>query len=51
MKMQAAAGKMHLTDAANVEALFCIIRSIPSPKAEPFPYSLYKTVVKMSQIY
>jgi len=42
MKMQAADGKMRLTDAANVEALFCIIRSIPSPKAEPFKRWLAK---------
>ena len=36
LKMKAADGKMRLTDVANVEQLFRIIQSIPSPKAEPF---------------
>ena len=35
-KMQASDGKMRITDCANVQALFRIIQSIPSPKAEPF---------------
>lgn len=35
-KLQASDGKMRLTDCANVQALFRIIQSIPSPKAEPF---------------
>ncbi len=35
-KMPAADGKMRLTDMADTEALFRIIQSIPSPKAEPF---------------
>ena len=35
-KMSATDGKMRETDAANVKALFRIIQSIPSPKAEPF---------------
>jgi hypothetical protein len=34
--MQAADGKFYLTDAADTEAMFRIIQSIPSPKAEPF---------------
>ena len=34
--MQAADGKMRLTDVADTEQLFRIIQSIPSPKAEPF---------------
>ena len=34
--MRAADGKMRLTDVADVEQLFRIIQSIPSPKAEPF---------------
>jgi hypothetical protein len=29
-------GKMRLTDVADVEQLFRLIQSIPSPKAEPF---------------
>lgn len=36
LKMQASDGKMRLTDVANVEQLFRLIQSIPSPKAEPF---------------
>ncbi len=36
LKMQAADGKMRLTDVANTEQLFRLIQSIPSPKAEPF---------------
>jgi hypothetical protein len=36
LKMQAPDGKMRLTDAADVEQLFRLIQSIPSPKAEPF---------------
>ena len=35
-KMNAADGKMRLTDVADQEQLFRIIQSIPSPKAEPF---------------
>lgn len=34
--MQASDGKMRLTDVADVEQLFRLIQSIPSPKAEPF---------------
>lgn len=34
--MPAADGKMRLTDMADTEAMFRIIQSIPSPKAEPF---------------
>lgn len=34
--MKAPDGKMRKTDTANVEAVFRIIQSIPSPKAEPF---------------
>ncbi|NLW82888.1 MAG: phage antirepressor protein [Phycisphaerae bacterium] len=36
LKMQANDGKMRLMDCADAEALFRIIQSIPSPKAEPF---------------
>ena len=36
LKMQAADGKMRVTDVADVEQLFRLIQSIPSPKAEPF---------------
>lgn len=35
-KLRAADGKMRLTDVADIEQLFRIIQSIPSPKAEPF---------------
>ena len=36
LKMQAADGKLRLTDVATAEQMFRIIQSIPSPKAEPF---------------
>lgn len=36
LKMQAADGKMRLTDVADTEQLFRLIQSIPSPNAEPF---------------
>ena len=36
LKLPAADGKMRLTDVADVEQLFRLIQSIPSPKAEPF---------------
>jgi hypothetical protein len=36
LKMEAADGKMRLTDVADTEQLLRLIQSIPSPKAEPF---------------
>ena len=36
LKLHAADGKKYLTDVADVEQLFRLIQSIPSPKAEPF---------------
>ena len=36
LKMLAVDGKMRITDVADVEQLFRLIQSIPSPKAEPF---------------
>lgn len=36
LKMQSADGKFYLTDVADIEQLFRLIQSIPSPKAEPF---------------
>jgi len=36
LKMPALDGKMRITDVADVEQLFRLIQSIPSPKAEPF---------------
>ena len=36
LKMQAADGKMRLTDVTDTEQLLRLIQSIPSPKAEPF---------------
>ena len=35
-KLQAADGKMRITDVADTEQLFRLVQSIPSPKAEPF---------------
>ena len=42
LKLPAADGKKYETDCANVEGLFRIIQSIPSPKAEPFKLWLAK---------
>ena len=36
LKMKATDGKFYLTDVADIEAVFRVIQSIPSPKAEPF---------------
>lgn len=36
LKMPAHDGKMRLTDVADIEQLFRLVQSIPSPKAEPF---------------
>ncbi|WP_443738352.1 BRO family protein [Treponema sp.] len=36
LKMQAADGKMRLTDCLSTEQLLRLVQSIPSPKAEPF---------------
>ena len=36
LKIVSSDGKKYLTDCANVQSLFRIIQSIPSPKAEPF---------------
>lgn len=43
LKLEAADGKMRLTDVANTEQLLRIIQSIPSPKAEPFKLWLAQT--------
>jgi DNA-damage-inducible protein D len=42
LKMLAEDGKMRLTDVGNVEQIFRLIQSIPSPKAEPFKQWLAK---------
>ena len=36
LKMKATDGKMRLTDVTDMQGIFRIIQSIPSPKAEPF---------------
>lgn len=36
LKMRAEDGKLRLTDVADVEQIFRLIQSVPSPKAEPF---------------
>ena len=36
LKMNASDGKMRQTDVANMQGIFRIIQSVPSPKAEPF---------------
>ena len=42
LKMEAADGKLRITDVADTEQLFRLIQSIPSPKAEPFKQWLAK---------
>jgi len=42
LKMQATDGKFYLTDAADVEVIFRLIQSVPSPKAEPIKLWLAK---------
>ncbi len=42
LKLPAEDGKLRETDCANVETLFRLIQSIPSPKAEPFKLWLAK---------
>lgn len=46
LKMQAADGKMRMTDVADSEQLFRLIQSIPSPKAEPFKLWLAKVAAE-----
>lgn len=36
LKLKAPDGKMRLTDVADMQGIFRIIQSVPSPKAEPF---------------
>ena len=36
LKRKATDGKMRMTDVADIQGIFRIIQSIPSPKAEPF---------------
>ena len=43
LKLPASDGKYYETDCANTEALFRIIQSIPSKRAEPFKLWLAKT--------
>ena len=42
LKLISSDGKKYMTDCANVQSLFRIIQSIPSPKAEPFKQWLAK---------
>jgi len=42
LKIEASDGKRYETDCANIEGIFRIIQSIPSPKAEPFKRWLAK---------
>jgi len=42
LKMEAADGKMRMTDVADTEQLFRLIQSVPSKKAEPFKIWLAK---------
>ena len=46
LKLPAADGKMRLTDVADLEEVFRIIQSIPSPKAEPLKHWLAEVGVQ-----
>ena len=46
LKMQAADGKMRMTDVADTEQLFRLIQSIPSPKAEPLKQWMAEVAAK-----
>lgn len=43
LKMKSSDGKMYKTDVADIQGIFRIIQSIPSPKAEPFKIWLAET--------
>lgn len=45
LKMQAADRKMRKTDVADMQGIFRIIQSIPSPKAEPFKMWLADIII------
>lgn len=51
LKMPAVDGKMRLTDAADVETMFRIIQSIPSPKAEPIKQWLARVGYERTKEY
>lgn len=42
LKMRASDGKLYLTDVADVETIFRLVQSVPSPKAEPLKLWLAK---------
>jgi len=42
LKMKSADGKYYLTDVGDIETIFRLIQSIPSPKAEPIKLWLAK---------
>ena len=42
LKMEAAEGKMRMTDVPDTEQLFRLLQNIPSPKAKPFRIWLAK---------
>lgn len=43
LKMQSSDGKFYLTDAGDIEMIFRLVQSVPSPKAEPLKLWLAKT--------
>ncbi|MFA6715765.1 MAG: Bro-N domain-containing protein [Victivallaceae bacterium] len=46
LKLSSSDGKKYTTDCSNVEGIFRIIQSIPSPKAEPDTFNKNKAVAK-----
>ena len=52
LKLKAPDGKMRLTDVADIQGIFRIIQSIPSPKAEPFKMWLAEaTTTELTNIH
>ena len=49
LKLVASDGKQYLTDVADIEIIFRLVQSIPSPKAEPF--KLWIAKVARERIY
>ena len=50
LKLPASDGKNYLTDVATAETLLRLVRSIPSPKAEPIKLWLAKVGYRMQEI-
>ncbi len=50
LKMEAADGRMRLTDVADTEQVFRLIQSVPSKKAEPFNVLLLRKYERLQTV-